>query len=255
MKSKKILLMILMIVTIIMTTVKPAYASDCSVDLSTDKQNYAVGQTVILTVTLSDIDSVSGIYGLQGKLTYDTDVFEKIDIHLTDDENDMLNGTSTSINGLNGWGTPTYNPDSGDITVMILGNVKTTTDIMQIELKVKEDAPLGKATIMLTDIVVTDGSDIETTPATASVNITEASEGEIPSISTTPSSEPSPSPTPSVTVTVTATPTATTTIITTPTSESSLPQTGIKGIAIPVIIGAVVISIVAFIAYRKYREF
>lgn len=246
MKSKKILLIIFMAVMLIASSVNFVYADSYSVTMGTDKTNYAEEQVVEITVSLSNVNSNAGLYGLNGKLDYDTDVFEQISSNAT-------TGATEDITALNGWGSVTYNGSDGVFSIVTTSPLTTgTQQIMKIKLKVKKGAPLGKATVMLSNLEASNGDDdITTTPASISVNIKDPSEigGEIPPAGETPSPAPeSPSPKPIVT------PSAGTKLPGTGPDNEKLPQTGLTDYAAPVIIGALVISLIAFIAYRRYKD-
>lgn len=245
MKSKKVLLILLIAVMIIASSMNFVYADSYSVTMQADKGNYAEGQTVEITVALSNIDSNTGLYGLNGKLTYDTDVFEPI-------TSNAATGATDDITALSGWGSVTYNGADGVFSIVTTSPVSTgTQNIMTIKLTVKEGAPLGKATVMLSDLEASNGDDdITSTPVSISVNIADPSEiggGEIPPVETTPSPLPSPSPAPqSPSPKPIVTPSAST--------GGKLPQTGLSNWIVPVIGGAVIISLVAFVAYRRYKD-
>lgn len=249
MKSKKVLLILLIAVMIIASSMNFVYADSYSVTMQADKGNYAEGQTVEITVALSNIDSNTGLYGLNGKLTYDTDVFEPI-------TSNAATGATDDITALSGWGSVTYNGADGVFSIVTTSPVSTgTQNIMTIKLTVKEGAPLGKATVMLSDLEASNGDDdITSTPVSISVNIADPSEiggGEIP-----PVGEPSPSPvpeSPSPSPKPIVTPSASTNLPGTG-PDGKLPQTGLTDYAAPVIIGALVISLIAFIAYRRYKD-
>lgn len=213
--------------------------------MQADKQNYAEGQTVEITVALANIASEAGLYGLSGKLSYDTSIFETITSSST--------GVTEDIVSLNGWGNVTYNSSTNQFSILTTSPTKGAQSIMKIKLKVKEGATLGKATIMLNDLQASNGADdITTTAASVSVNIKDPSEvdgGEIPSIITTPT------PTATPTQAPTKTPTQVPTKAPTPTpSGSKLPQTGIEDNPTVVIIGALLISLGSYIAYRRYKD-
>lgn len=248
MKSKKILLIIFMAVMLIASSMNFVYADSYSVTMGTDKTNYAEEQVVEITVSLSNVNSNAGLYGLNGKLDYDTDVFEQISSNAT-------TGATEDITALNGWGSVTYNGADGVFSTVTTSPLTTgTQQIMKIKLKVKKGAPLGKATVMLSNLEASNGDDdITTTPASISVNIKDPSEigGEIPPAGETPSPAPeSPSPSPKPIVT----PSASTNLPNGGSNNGKLPQTGLTDYAAPVIIGALVISLIAFIAYRRYKD-
>lgn len=249
MKSKKILLVILVALMLIISNISFVYADSFNVTLASDKQNYAAGQTVIIKVSLSDIDSSIGLYGLSGALDYDTNVFEPI----TSDGTGNITSTVSGITSLNNWGNPTFNSSSNEFSLLTTSPTKSNQSIMQIALKVKEGAQLGKTVIMLRELQASNGADdIDTSPVTLSINIKDPSEvdsGDIPSIVTTPT--PTSTATPKATATATTSPVVKTTA--TP-SGTKLPQTGVQDYAIPVLLGALVISLIAYVAYRRYRD-
>lgn len=244
MKNKKILLIFFIALILIISNVKFVYADSLSVEMKSNKQEYAANQTVRITVSIKNIESQNGIYGLSGKLDYGTNVFEKIQ----SDEN----GNTNSITALNGWGDLTFNSESNEFQLMKTSPAKTTQEIMQIDLKVKEGADLGTAVIMLNNLEATNGEDdITTSPTTISIAIKNASDIDngtiIPPIVTTPSPSVVPSTVPS-TITVSS-PKVTTTPI-----SGNLPQTGIGDSPTPILIGALVIVLGSFIAYRRYKD-
>lgn len=252
MKSKKILLVILITLVIVISNISFVYADSFNVKLTSDKQNYAAGQTVIVKVSLSDIDSSIGLYGLSGVLEYDTNIFEPI----TSDGTGNITSTASGITSLNNWGNPTFNSSSNEFSVLTTSPTKSNQSIMQISLKVKEGAQLGKAVVMLRELQASNGADdIDTSPVTLSINIKDPSEvddGNIPTIVTTPSPSPSPSAKPTTTPTAKTTPTPV--VKTTPTPSGKLPQTGVEDYAMPVLLGALVISLISYIAYRRYKD-
>lgn len=247
-KQKKLLVLtLLMAIILVVSGINSVYAAESfNVNVSAEKQNYAYEQTVELTVKLSDIVSDSGLYGLAGKISYSTDVFEAI---VSDSD-----GNTESITGLNGWSV-SFNAQDNIFSAMTTSPAKAEKDIFKITLKVKNGATLGKTTIMLSDLAgatLNSDEDIPTTPASVSVNIKEATE-EIPPI--TPSPEPSPEPSSTPSTEPSKTPSSKPTIKATATpSGNKLPQTGLKDYAVPVLIGALVISLIAYIAYRRYKN-
>lgn len=243
MKSKKFILIFFIALIVIISNIKFVYADSLSVEMKSNKQEYAANQTVRVIVSIKDIESQNGIYGLSGKLDYGTNVFEKI----ASDEN----GNTNSITALNGWGDLTFNSESNEFHLVKTSPAKTTQEIMQIDLKVKEGADLGTAVIMLNNLEATNGEDdITTSPTTMSITIKNASEIDngaiIPPIVTTPSPTVLPSTQPS-TITVSS-PSAT------PIANGNLPQTGIGDSPAPILLGALAIVLGSFIAYRRYKD-
>lgn len=246
MKSKKVLLIVFIAVMLIASSMNFVYADSYSLTMGADKTNYAEEQVVEITVGISNVNSNLGLYGVNGKLTYDTDAFEPITATST--------GATEDITSLNGWGSVTYNPADGTFSIVTTSPITTgAQNIMKIRLKVKKGAPLGKATVMLSDLEASNGDeDINTTPVSISVNIKDPSEiggGEIPPAGETPTPSPLPTtPSPSPSPRPIVTPSASTN------GNGKLPQTGLSNWIVPVIGGAVIISLVAFVAYRRYKD-
>lgn len=233
MKTKKILVICLLIIAVL-SKISCVYAADSySVTISTDKQIYSEGQTVIVKVRLSNINSSNGIYGVTGTLDYKTDVFEEI---ISDD-----NGYTSSITGLNGWGNMSYNSNDKSFQITSTIPAKSSQEIMQIALKVKEGAPTGRTVIMLSDLNASNNNDdITTTASPVYVTIQEKQDDVIQNIQiqTSPTPQPSPSPV------VIASPTPT---------NNKLPQTGIDDTIVPLLFGTLIISLVSYVAYRRYK--
>lgn len=223
MKLKKVLLIILLTIVLIMPTFNVVYADSLSVNARVSTTEYKKGDTVIVTVSLSNINSTAGIYGLSGKLVYDKEVFEAITADST--------GNTDSITKQGEWSNATYNPTTNEFTILTATPAKTSQNIMQISLKVKDNAKLGETIIMLNDLEASNSEeDISTSPASISVKIIEE---------VLPVIQPSPSPI--------VTPSQTTT-------TGKLPQTGTDSYIIPVIVGAVFISVGTFMIYIRYKD-
>lgn len=245
MRSKKILLIVFMTLALIVFGSSFVYADTVSVDLKTNVQECAEGQTVILTVSLTDVNSNNGIYGVEGTLEYKTEVFESI---VSDS-----NGNTDQITALSGWGDVTYNSSTGEFKIVTTSPVKSTKNIMQIALKVKEGATLGKSVVMLNNLVASNGTeDISTSPVTATVTVKDKSEiggGEIIPIITTPSPAATASPTTTSSPITLVSPNTTASP-----STGKLPQTGIGDSPVPILFGALVLTLVSYIAYRRYKD-
>lgn len=242
MKSKKILLMLVVLVLTIVLNPGLSYADSLEVGLTPNSKEYSAGQTVIVTVSLEDISSTNGIYGLEGTLTYPTDVFDKI---VSDS-----NANTDKITSLGDWEKVLYNSDTGEFKITTNTPVKEKTDIMQIALTVKNGAPLKKAIIMLDKLKASNGStNISTATATATVEIKE--QGSVPII---PDGTPIPTIKPSAKPS--AKPTSTPTIKPSQTPVGGLPQTGIEENTIPlVIIGSVLlIGVLSYVGYKRYNK-
>lgn len=257
MKCKKIFLVLLIAMTIIILNCNYVNAAESfNMNATSDKQNYSVGQTVEVTVNLSNIVSESGLYGISGTLQYDTNVFEEI-------QSDNA-GNSDSLVGLNSWSV-SYNKQDKMVAAITSVAAKGEQSIFKILLKVKNGATLGKTTIMLNDVIgasADNGDDITTTPTSVSVNIQDGSSTQEIPPEIIPSPIPSPEPSPaSPDILPSHIPQASSSpkvITTTPTSgqkpSGSLPQTGINDCIMPVLLGALIISLISYIAYRRYKD-
>ena len=239
MRVNKVLLVILVILVTILSVTNVVYADSVTVNMRAGNTKYQAGQTITISVSLSNIDSQRGIFGLNGTLSYDTAVFEPI---VSD-----ASGNTESIVSVNGWGNVTYNSTTNKFSVVTTSSAKTSQNIMQISLKVKDTAALGSTYIMLTDLTATNGNnDIATSPETLSLTIEKASDsGNIPVATATP--VPTTKPTDSGYVKPTVPPT-------TPPS-GNLPDTGLNDHPILLVLGGVIIITgISFIAYRKYKD-
>lgn len=238
MNSKKVVLIVLMILAIVMSITNFVYADSCDITISTNKKtNYAKGEKVVLTVLLDDISSENGICQLEGILEYDEEIFEKINV---DDE-----GNTDQITSLDDWKDVTFDSETNKFTLRTTAPAKEAQKIMKISLKLKENVEADSSIIMLNNLVASNGQDdIKISTATTTIKIGEPEEDDtIPSITTTPTPKTSPS------AKTTSTPKATQTP-----SSDTMPQTGIKDNVAPIIFGALIVSLVTYIAYRRYKE-
>ena len=219
------------------------YAADSfSVSLTSDRENYAPGQTVEVTVGLENIVSASGLYGLKGVLNYSEDVFEPI--------TSTSDGATENLTLLNGWNSLVYNSANKTFEAHTISPTTNSKKVMKILLKVKEGAPLGKTTIMLSNLQSGNGEEeIYAGQATLSINI--ANIGDIPLSTASPTTKPTSLPTTKPTTLQTQAPTR----IPTDSGDSSLPKTGIEDHITPLLFGALLISLISYIAYIRYREF
>lgn len=109
------------------------------------------GEEVTLTLGISNINvGETGINTLQGKLTYDENIFEKV--------------TSSSIASQNNW-TITYNDEATEkkgtfLAVILSDGVKENQTIGTIKLKVKENVTAGSTQIKFTEVSSSDGTTI-----------------------------------------------------------------------------------------------
>lgn len=256
MKPKKTLLITIIALLLIILNVSFVYAEEgnASVEIVPDVQSAKGGQTVTFKVYLNDIVSELGMGGLQGALNFS----EEFDLD------------TIKVIGVNGCSV-TYSKENkyfailkDDITA-VENLIKAKTEIMEVSVKVKEGATIGnKATMAIIPQDSEEGQPerlsvaeayydengviqtrpIETSPATASVTISKNG-GTTIIPATTPSPKPSTKPTSSPLAV--NSPKATT-------SPSKLPQTGISDNPVPVLFGALIVVLISYIAYRRYKE-
>jgi len=102
-----------------------------------------------------------GTNGIELKLEYDENVFDTIQIKYNEDGNyagieTMTTAKRPAIEALSSWGNLTYNPETKELVVQNSNFVNYTDPVFQITLRVKPEAPLGKTTIKLKEILATD---------------------------------------------------------------------------------------------------
>lgn len=155
MKNKKILVVVLMAMFIIggmINGVKAETTNTFKANLSASITTLKAGEEVTVTIGVSDINmGTNGINTLEGKINYDTNIFEAI--------------TSSSIQSLNNW-TTTYNDESSTLNGKFLAvnlstGTKENTQIFSVKFKVKSDAKDAKDTkIEFKDITSNDGTNL-----------------------------------------------------------------------------------------------
>ncbi len=155
MKAKKILIVILMIGCIIggmIGTVKADTSTTFKANLTANKTSIKTGEEITVTIGVSDINmGENGINTLEGKINYDTNIFEAI--------------TSNSIQSLNNW-TTTYNDESSTLNgkflaVNLSSGTKENTQIFSVKFKVKETVTEEKNTkIEFKEITSNDGTNL-----------------------------------------------------------------------------------------------
>lgn len=147
--SKKIISILLIALLIITTNVYAAGKGTFQTTLTADKTQVKAGDTVTITMGLSDIAIESGdkgIGGYTGLIKFDSSVLEYV-----------------SKTGTAKWESPMYNDGAITATTEDGEVVNTTQSFGTITFKVKEGAKLGETTIELANFSGADGgSDKET---------------------------------------------------------------------------------------------
>lgn len=218
-------LSIVLTVLLVLFMCSPVFATDATtattfnVALATSSQEVQAGGEVELTVSLTNFTpGKTGVNTFYFVLDYDKAVFETLE----QDEN---------FTASNGWGTITFNKATGEGVTENSTFMAEDHEAFKVTLKVKEDANLGNTTITVRDVECSDSSnDIHPADQSISLNIVEAS------------TEPTPEPEPDNTVN---------TVTPEPEPAPSNPSTGIEDYTIPAIL---VVSVLAVIAYVRYRK-
>jgi len=230
MKTKKILIILLIMTVIIamFTTVKGATGDSYKITLTPTAEKAKAGETVTIKMTANEIKIQSGEKGIgsyQGKLEYDTAIFEEVKMKGNEDwDTPMLNeGAFTSVRG------------DGECTA-------EAQEIGTITLKVKAGAKIGETNIKVKEFGASNGvENIATSDVVAKVTIEATNNGGGTGTGTgTGTSSGS-----SSTTGTTKKPTTSTT------KSGTLPKTGVSGVLVTVI-GIIAISgIYSYIRYKK----
>lgn len=158
-KGETVTLIVMILIIIILFTILGnltiSYAESegtFKANLSTSKTILKAGEEVIVTIGVSDINmGTNGINTLEGKISYDTSIFETI--------------SSNSIQSLNNW-TTTYNDESSSLNgkflaVNLSSGTKENTSIFSVIFKVKLTITESKDTqIEFKDITSNDGTNL-----------------------------------------------------------------------------------------------
>lgn len=141
---KKIVSLILILLTVICMAGSVYAALNCNISVQTAKSEYSKNEQFTVDVNLSNIQSDRGIISLGATLEYDKDSL-----------------TLVKMEGKNGWETPaagaSYNEANGKIAITRSGLGKNNETIFTITFKVKEQSKQNVA-ITLKDITVADGT-------------------------------------------------------------------------------------------------
>ena len=147
MKKLLIIFLVLALVVILGATSIKA-ANTFTTTLSANKTTVNKGEEVTITVGINNIDvGEYGINAIEAVLNYDTDVIEEITA------NDI--GQTDSISS--SWDNdPRFNAGK---FVLAGSPVTSQTNILNIKLKIRDDATARSTTISLTDILASNGID------------------------------------------------------------------------------------------------
>ena len=228
---KKVLVGILIIIMVMAVLVHPTKAAnDFTIKMSVDKTTISAGDTIVVTFKLADVDITEGVSVIEGKLEYDSNVFDKV--------------LQADITSKTGWGAVTYNETEGKFVVERAAGdaIKVDNDIMSVTLRVKGAAVAGNTSIKLAAVVGTVGigsGDVTipdiTYPLTISVS---AANNNTTTNNTT-------------TNNITANNNTTTNNTANSNTAGSIPKAGIEDYITPAIMLIAVVGIISFIRYRK----
>lgn len=232
-KIKALIVMLLLITFISLTGIVNAASVNMSLNSSSKLK---AGDVVTVTLKISSIDAGDGIDAIVATLDYDKNVFEEV--------------TEDSFEGINKWNVNVYSTDTQMFTVTKSSKVNSVSDILKISLKVKDTISVDSTEIKLKDITASGGA--VDSGGTGDIEIKEASVKIAKDTSTN-------KPITNI-VENTTTNTAKNEIVntvnkvsnTSGTAGGKLPQTGESIIGITA--GTLIISIIAIIAYIKYRN-
>ena len=270
----------LIILTILLSIAGISHATgDVTMQL-TSNSKLEEGKTVEVSLAITSINAGEGIDTVTAQLNYNQEIFEPV--------------TEESFTGLNHWNFIMYNEDDGAFILSKSSKVDSNSEVLKVELKVKENITVDKAEVSISNIVVSGGDeDIDVDMVSVTIEVPEPTKPtpeepdtnteapdtntEIPDTNTeipgTNTEEPAPStntqkPTPSEKPkTNTQTPTSngsvktntdkTQTIAQQDNSKSSgtIPQTGTaEDIIFFTIFAAMVIGVVSYIRYRSVSK-
>ena len=153
-KTKELIIIgMMIIITMALVTVSNgASTSTFKASLTASTATLKPGEEVTVTVSVSDINmGTNGINTLEGKIKYDTNIFEEV--------------KSSSRQSLNNW-TTTYNDESSTLNgkflaVNLSNGVKENTQIFSVKFKVKSDiSETTETQIDFENITSNDGTDL-----------------------------------------------------------------------------------------------
>lgn len=248
-RKTKIIGMIIAIILTMATISKGASTSTFKASATANTTALKPGEEVTVTIGVSDINmGTNGINTLEGKIKYDTNIFEEV--------------KSSSIQSLNNW-TTTYNDESSTLNgkflaVNLSNGVKENTQIFSVKFKVKSDIKETKETketqIDFQEITSNDGTDlvnVGTKSVTLKINV-ENTTPETPNTNNNTSNNTSNGNTTEI---KNETTNKTNTVITDKTqSTGKLPNTGKSIVMISVLAIAVIVFIALGIKNRSMKD-
>lgn len=217
-------LSIVLAVLIVLFMCSPVFATDVTtsttfnVELASSVKEAKAGEEVQITISLKNFTpGKTGVNTFYFVLDYDKAVFETL--------------AGENFTASNGWGAVTFNPATGEGVTDNSTFMAEDHEAIKVNLKVKEDANVGNTTITVRDVESSDSvNDIHPADQSISVKIVEAT------------TEPQPNNTTNTVNTVT------------PEPAPSNPSTGIEDYTIPAILVVSVLAVIAYVRYRKLEK-
>ena len=151
--DKKIISIIVLIILILGCN-STIYAANNAITLSKNKNSYIAGDTIQISVDISNISLENGIETVIGTISYNKNLYE-----------------SCSVEGKNGWKAD-FNEENGKVILQRNDGMKENGGIFTIKLKLKNDVTEGD-TISFSNINIADeNTDLYPEAVNTSVSIT-----------------------------------------------------------------------------------
>ena len=244
MKSKNIVIPLIILLFSILYVVTPVYAENHTFTFTATPTQITAktGDTVTVNLGIADIDQeTDGINGIEGSVLYDEDLFESVKI--------VSSGSwSTSLNNEEG------NPLKGKFVMHSMTNIKENGTVAVLEARIKSEPSVTTGTISLKDVCSSYGI---TETAKSNITITVNLEQEKPE------EEPEGQPTPPAGETGNQSPNDEQ--VTPPEKENvgtqaenkntskapSLPKAGLSSWIVVGIEVAIIVTVIGYIRYKK----
>lgn len=238
MRFKKIISLILIVMVILgmSITAKAANTTDTyKINLTATNKTIKQGETITISLNVSDINIQTGDKGIgayDGKIEYDTNVFEEL-----------------KMSGNDNWDKPAEN--EGIFTSVNSDGlcVQEAQEIAQITLKAKSTAKLGTTTVKITGFKASNAvTKVPTDDTSINITINSASTTGSDNLGGNGSGAGTSSGTTSKTQSQTKKSTSTTT------KNTKLPKTGVSNVIIGITGIVAIIGIYGYIRYMRYKS-
>ncbi len=242
--KKKIVLVLLMIISLMSVLTARVFAADSfSASLTPSTTRVTKGGEFTVTLKISSINVQDGISGVEGTLKYDPDV---------------LSITKNDIKAADGWAVD-FSEDTLKFEVDRSDSTKEDAEIATFKFKVNQNTSNTTATVSIVSIAGGNASLSEKIKITDLVtNVTIASSGTTsPTATSSPSSSPSTLPTVNPTQNPSSNPGTNpgsgdeNVVENTTRKDSDMPYTGAEAYIIPLIIVISLLGIASYIGYKK----